>query len=87
MTMTNVRFIFCTPSLRQLTKSIIRNCYGCKRHYAVPYPQPKPGPLPKDKSEAAMPFQVIGTDYMGPIYYRTKSKKESKAYILLFYVV
>ena len=31
-----------------------------------------------------MPFQVIGTDYMGPIYYRTKSKKESKAYILLF---
>ena len=30
MTMTNVRFTFCTPSLRQLTKSIIRNCYGCK---------------------------------------------------------
>ena len=31
-----------------------------------------------------MPFQVIGTDYAGPIYYRTKSKKESKAFILLF---
>ena len=31
-----------------------------------------------------MPYQVIGTGYAGPIYYRTKSKKESKAYILLF---
>ena len=31
-----------------------------------------------------MPLQVIGTDYAGPIYYRTKSKQECKAYILLF---
>ena len=31
-----------------------------------------------------MSFQVIGTDYAGPIYYCTKSKMESKAYILLF---
>ena len=31
-----------------------------------------------------MSFQVTGTDYAGPIYYRTKSKKESKAYILPF---
>ena len=30
-----------------------------------------------------MSFQVIGKDYAGPIYYRTKSKKKSKAYILL----
>ena len=31
-----------------------------------------------------MPFQVIGTDFAGPIYYRTKTKKESKEYILIF---
>ena len=84
MTLTKVQSTFWIPSLRQLTKSIICNCYGCKRHYAVPYPQPKTGPLPKDRSEAAMPFQVIGADYAGPIYYRTKSKEESKACILLF---
>ena len=68
MTMTNVRSTFWISSLRQLTKSIIRNCYECKRHYAVPYPQPKPGLLPKNRSEPSMPFQVIGTDYVGPIY-------------------
>ena len=60
------------------------NCYGCEQHYAVPYPQPKPALLPKGRSEAAISFQVIGTDYVGPIYYRTRSKKEPKAYILLF---
>ena len=31
-----------------------------------------------------MPFQVIGTDFAGPIYYLTKAKKEPKAYILIF---
>ena len=31
-----------------------------------------------------MPFQVIGTDFVGPTYYCTKTKKESKAYILIF---
>ena len=84
MTMKNARSTFWIPSLRQLTKSIIRNCYGYQRHYVVPYPQPKPGLLPKEKSKAAIPSQAIGTGYAGPIYYQTKSKKESKAYILLF---
>ena len=31
-----------------------------------------------------MPFQVIRKCFVGPIYYRTKTKKESKAYILMF---
>ena len=30
------------------------------------------------------PFQVIGTDFAGPIMYRAKIKKEKKSYILLF---
>ena len=50
----------------------------------LPYPGVKPGPLLNDRTEQAMPFQVIRTDFAGPIYYRTKTKKESKAYILIF---
>ena len=84
ITMTSVRSTYWIPSLRQQTKSVIRKCYGCKKYRALPYPTPKPGPLPPERTELAMPFQTIGTDYAGPIYYRTKSKKESKAYILLF---
>ena len=30
------------------------------------------------------PFQVIGTDFAGPIMYRTKNTREKKSYILLF---
>ena len=32
-----------------------------------------------------MPFQVvIGIDFAGPFYYRAKTQKESKVYILIF---
>ena len=29
-------------------------------------------------------FEVIGTDHVGPTYYKTKEKSELKAYILLY---
>ena len=33
-----------------------------------------------------MPFQVVtGTDFAVPFYYRAKTQKESKVYILIFY--
>ena len=64
---------------------MVRNCYGCKRFNSLPYPGVKPGPLPNDRTEQAMSFEIIGTDFAGPIYYRTKTKKEQKAYILIFY--
>ena len=84
LTMTEVRSNYWIPILRKLTKSVVRKCYGCKRFNSLPYPAVKPGPLPIDRTEQAMPFQAIGTDFAGPIYYHTKTKKESKAYILIF---
>ena len=62
----------------------MRNCYGCKKFNSLPYPGVKTGPLPNDRTEQAMPFQVIDTDFAGPICYRTKTNKEQKAYILIF---
>ena len=84
MTMSHVRLLLWILHLRRLSKSIIRNCYGCKKFRSLPYHSPKPGPLPKDRTEKCFPFEVIGTDYAGPIYYKTKKKNELKAYILLF---
>ena len=54
----------------------MRKCYGWKRFHSLPYPGVKPGPLPNDRTEKAMPVQVIATDFAGPIYYCTKTKKE-----------
>ena len=59
---------------------MVRKCYGCKRFNSLPYL----GPLPNDRTEQVMPFQVIGTDFVSPIHYRAKTKKEQKAYILIF---
>ena len=75
LTMTKVRSNYWIPTLRKLTKSVVRKCYGCKRFNSLPYPGIKPGPLPNDRTEQAMPLQVISTDFAGPIYYRTKTKK------------
>ena len=64
-TMTAVRSLFWIPVLRKLTKSVIRNCYGCKRFRATHYPNPKPGNLPRDRTKQALPFETIATDYAG----------------------
>ena len=72
------------PKLRQLTKKIRHGCHGCKRFHVTPFKAPIPGLLPKDRSEGCRSFQVVGTDYAGPITYKKKQKREGKAYILLF---
>ena len=41
---------------------------------------PPPGGLPRDRTEGDRPFQVLGMDYIGPLYY----KKSLKSYILLY---
>ena len=63
MTMSHVRSLFWIPRLRCLSKSIVRNCYGCKIFKSLPHHSPKPGPLPKDRTEMCFPFEVIGTGY------------------------
>ena len=83
MAMSHVKSLFWIPHLRRLSKSVVRNCYGCKK-FSLPYHSPKTGPLPKDRTEKCFPFEDIGTDYAGPVYYKTKKKNEFKAYILLF---
>ena len=82
--MSHFRSLFWIPHLRHLSKLVIRNCYECKKSRNLPYHSSKPGPLSKDRTEKCFSFEVKGTDYTGPIYYKTKEKSELKPYILLF---
>ena len=82
ITVTSIGSRYWIPSLRQQKKSVIHKCYGCKKYRTLPYPTLKPEPL--ERTELSVPYQIIRTNYAGPIYYRTNSKKESKAYILFF---
>ena len=84
LTMAAIREEYWIPTLRQLVKSVRSAFWGCKRFRALPLTVPPPGPLPTDLTHGRAPFEVIGTDFAGPIYYRLSQKREGKTYLLIF---
>ena len=83
-TMAKVREKYWVPRLRRLTKQVIRNCHGCKRFQVAALPNPPTGNLPKERTAGSVPFKSIGVDFAGPVKYLSKTKKEMKAYIVLY---
>ena len=55
--------------MRKQTKYVIQNCWTL-------------GLLPRDKTEQVLPCEIVGADYAAPLYYKSKGKKDLKAYIL-----
>ena len=75
ITKSQIRTTYWIPSLRKITKTIMKNCFKCKQYRAKPYSNTKPGPLSKVQTELCNPFQAAGLDYAGLIYYRYKSTR------------
>ena len=84
ITMAAIREKFWVPKLRSLVKSVRSNCHGCKRFRATPIATPAPGFLPEDRTNIGTAFEVIGTDFAGPIRYKQTKVKEGKAYLVIF---
>ncbi|XP_028413536.1 uncharacterized protein LOC114536372 [Dendronephthya gigantea] len=84
LTMAAVREDYWVPKLRRLVKSIQRDCWGCKRSRATAFATPPPGQLPEDRTTGETAFEVVGTDFAGPIRYRKAAKREGKAYLIIF---
>ena len=82
--MSNIRAYYWIPSLRKITKSIIKKCHDCVRCRAMPFSSPKPGSLLKQRTQEYHSLQVTEVDYAGPIYYRSKKKAISKSDTFLF---
>ena len=78
-------FYYWILTLRNLVKFIIRN--ACKKYQFTCYADPNPGPLTKDKTEQYFPFQVIGVDYAGLIFYLSKTRKDWKNTFFCFHAV
>ena len=55
-TMTAVRENYWIAKLQQLTKRVIRNCFGCKRFQVKPFATPPQGQLPIDRTTGSRPF-------------------------------
>lgn len=82
--MAAVRERYWVPKLRSLVKSVRSNCHGCKRFHTTAVNVPVPGQLPEDRTTIGMAFEVLGTDYTGPIRYKRTQKEEGKAYLVIF---
>lgn len=65
-----------------MAKRIIAACTTCKR-FRVKAMQQITAPLPRDQITESPPFEIVGVDFAGPLYVKTKSSVE-KAYIALF---
>ena len=82
LTMTAVRDQYKIPKLRQLTKIIIMDCYGCKRYHIKPYQTPLLGQLTKARTLGIRTFQVIDLDFEGPIITKAQKKTNFTYYCL-----
>jgi transposase len=65
-------------------KAVRAKCYGCKRFTATLIVKPIPGKLPKDRTTGGVAFEVIDTDFAGPIRYKCSNKRERKSYLVIF---
>ncbi|XP_064479221.1 uncharacterized protein LOC135392441 [Ornithodoros turicata] len=68
---------------RQAVKSALYKCMWCKRQRAQPTFQDV-APLPPDRINRTGPFEVTGTDFAGPLFYKTVGNNSTKCYIALF---
>ena len=84
LTMAAIREQYWIPTLRQLVKSVRSACWSCKRFIASPLTVPSPVPLPTDRTNGGAAFEVIGTDFAGPIKYKQRKKSEEKASLAIF---
>ncbi|KAJ8912021.1 hypothetical protein NQ315_003558 [Exocentrus adspersus] len=58
---------------RRAVKDVISKCVICNRHNTAPFSVETP-PLPLDRVKDAVPFEVTGVDYTGPLYLRSGEK-------------
>ena len=66
-----------------MAKRVKRHCNnGCKKHNLKSYSVRQQGQLPTDGAVSERAFEIIGTDFGGPIYYKTKKSQENKSYII-----
>ncbi|XP_011163680.2 uncharacterized protein LOC105198611 [Solenopsis invicta] len=77
--MNNLRETFWILTCRTAVRFVINSCWTCRR-YKVKRAETIPGCLPKERVKEANVFEVLGIDYIGPLFL----KKGQKAWICLF---
>ena len=67
-----------------IPKKVIIKCFECKRFSIKSFITQQQAILLSDRTTGTRPFQVVSADFLGPIMYRKKNRRDKKAYVLLF---
>ena len=84
LTMAKVREQYWIPRLQQQVKRVIKQCHSCKRFQAVALATPPIRQLPLERTKGSGAFEVVRVNFAGPIKCLKLSRKEGKAYLVLF---
>ena len=68
---------------RQLTKTVVKGCYGWRKFQVTAFSNPPAGKLPPDRTEGSASFQVVGPDFAGPIGYKLKTTRNKEKLIFV----
>ena len=61
-----------------MSKRVIRQRYGCKKHHLKAYPVRQQGQLSTDRIVGERAFEVIGTNLLDPITIKQRKAKETR---------
>ncbi|XP_064635263.1 uncharacterized protein LOC135492635 [Lineus longissimus] len=82
-TTTNIRHSYWIPQIRNVVKSVLRNCVICKKLTGKPFRSPISPPLQSFRVQDAPPFEITGIDFTGHLFVITPTQ-EKKVYVCLF---
>lgn len=68
---------------RTTVKTVLNKCAVCRRYEGGCYKMPPMPSLPTSRVTESTPFARTGSDYFGPVYFKTKSE-QTNAWICLF---
>ncbi|KAK6750874.1 hypothetical protein RB195_002690 [Necator americanus] len=83
-TIAALRTSYFIPSIKTTVTRILRLCTVCRRAQGHPYRYPEMPSLPPERVNRSRPFQKVGLDYLGPLYYRDQLHSQAKIWICLF---
>lgn len=76
LTMAAMHEKYWVPRLCSVVKSVQSKYFGCKRFCTTPAAIPVPGQLSEDWTTVGTAFEVMGTDFAGPIKCKIDKKRK-----------
>jgi hypothetical protein len=84
MTMAKVREHYWIDRLRRMVKSIIHQCYRCRKYHSKPLMKYGTTNLPTYRRTPTRTFETTEVDFAGPFEYKIGKGEYGKAYLALF---